>query len=138
MAATPLHMLQCNMKPFMVLAKHEDIAMATKKSDLSGLWLSPMVVAARLPILLYESLNPDPSRRNETNRMVAEKVAAAQEGLLAAQVALGTAMAENAAAMIFGRIPKSTPHDTAEAMVKAGLAPMARRVSANARRLARG
>ncbi len=122
----------------MVMVNHEDTAMATKKSDLSGLWLSPMVVAARLPILLYESLNPDPSRRNETNRMVAEKVAAAQEGMLAAQVALGTAMAENTAAMLFGRVPQSTPHNTAEAMVKAGLGPMARRVRANAKRLARG
>jgi heme A synthase len=111
--------------------------MATKNSDLSGLWLSPMVVAARMPILMYESLNPDPSRRDETNRMVAEKVAAAQEGMLAAQVALGKAIAHNAAAMFFGRIPHSSPGKTAEAMVQAGLAPMARRVRANAKRLAK-
>jgi hypothetical protein len=109
--------------------------MATKNPDLSGLWLSPMVMAARMPILMYESLNPDPSRRNETNRMVTEKVAAAQEGMLAAQVAFGRAVAENTISMLFGRMPRATPHHTAEAMVQAGLAPAARQVKANAKRL---
>ena len=109
--------------------------MATKNPDLSGLWLSPMVMAARMPILMYESLNPDPSRRNETNRMVTEKISAAQEGMLAAQVAFGRAAAENTISMLFGRMPRSSAHDTAEAMVQAGLAPAARVVRANARRL---
>jgi heme A synthase len=109
--------------------------MASTDPDLSGLWLSPFVIASRLPILFYESLNPDPSRRNETNRMVAEKWAAAGEGVLAAQVALGKAMAETMAAVAFGQVPRATPRRTAEAMVKAGLAPAARRVKANAKRL---
>jgi hypothetical protein len=113
----------------------KDDPMATKNPDLSGLWLSPMVMAARMPILMYESLNPDPSRRNETNRMVTEKVAAAQEGMLAAQIAFGRAVTENAISMLFGRMPRSTPQNTAEAMVQAGLAPAARQVKANARRL---
>lgn len=111
--------------------------MPTKPPDLSGLWLSPLVVAARMPILWYEALNPDPSARNETNRMVAEKVAAAQEGLLAAQVLFGKAVAENTAAIFFGRVPRATARGTAEAMVNASLAPAARRVKANARRLAK-
>jgi hypothetical protein len=113
----------------------KDHTMAMKNPDLSGLWLSPMVMAARMPILMYESLNPDPSRRNETNRMVTEKVAAAQEGILAVQVAFGRAVAENTISMLFGRMPRSTAHNTAEAMVQAGLAPAARVVKANARRL---
>jgi hypothetical protein len=111
--------------------------MASKNPDLSGLLLSPMVMAARMPILMYESLNPDPRRRNETNRMVAEKVAAAQEGMLAAQVAFGRAVAENTISVLFGRMPRSTPHNTAEAIVQAGLAPAARVVKANAKRLTR-
>ncbi len=111
--------------------------MATKTTDLSGLWLTPLVVAARMPILWYEALNPDPGARDETNRMVAEKVAAAQEGMLAAQVLFGRAMAENAAAIIFGRLPRTTARGTAEAMMNASLAPAARRVKANARRLAK-
>jgi hypothetical protein len=125
------------MKQAMVGSGSRGHLMATKNPDLSGLWLSPMVIAARMPILMYESLNPDPSRRDETNRMVAEKVAAAQEGMLAAQVALGKAVAQNATAMFFGRVPHSTPGSMAEAMVQAGLAPMARRVRANAKRLAK-
>jgi hypothetical protein len=109
--------------------------MATKTPDLSGLLLSPLVVASRMPILWYESFNPDPSRRTETNRMVMEKLSAAQEGLLGAQVAFGHAMAENMAAMMFGRVPNATPRNTANAMMHASLAPAARQVKANAKRL---
>ncbi len=109
--------------------------MPTKTPDLSGLLLSPFVMASRMPILWYESFNPDPGRRTETNRMVMEKLSAAQEGLLGAQVALGHAMAENVAAMVFGRIPNATPHNTANAMMHASLAPAARQVKANAKRL---
>jgi hypothetical protein len=109
--------------------------MTSKNTDLSGLWLAPFVVAARMPILWYEALNPDPASRDETNRMVVEKLAAAQEGLVAAQAAFGQAAAESAAAMMFGRLPRNTPRSTAQAMVQASLAPAARRVKANAKRL---
>lgn len=109
--------------------------MSAKTPDLSGLWLSPLVMAARLPIIFYETLNPDPSRRNETNRMVSEKLAAAHEGMLGAHVALTMAATESFAAMAFGRIPKATARSTAQAMVNAGLAPSARRVRANVKRL---
>lgn len=112
-----------------------ELRLASADPDLSGLWLSPFVVLSRLPIIYYEALNPDPRRRNETIRMVAEKLAAAQEGMLAAQVALGRAMAENLAAVAFGQMPQSTPRKTAQAMMKASLAPAARRVKANAKRL---
>jgi hypothetical protein len=103
--------------------------------DLSGLWLSPFVIASRMPILFFESLNPDLSGRNETNRMIAEKVLAMQEGVVAAQMALGKAVAENMAAAFFGQTAQSTPRKTANAMFHAGLAPAARRVKANAKRL---
>jgi hypothetical protein len=111
--------------------------MASRPPDLSGLLLSPFVVASRLPILFLESMNPDPSRRKETNRMVAEKWAAVHEGAFAAQMALGKAMVENMAAVAFGQVPQSTPRTTAEAMMQASLAPAARRVRANAKRLSK-
>jgi hypothetical protein len=111
--------------------------MASTDRNLSGLWLSPFVVANRLPILFFEAMNPDPSRRSETNRMVAEKMAATQEGVFAAQMTLGHAMMESLAAMTFGQMPKSTPRNTAHAMMHASLAPAAKRVRANARRLAK-
>jgi hypothetical protein len=109
-----------------------------KHTDLSGLWLTPFVMASRMPILWFEALNPDPSRREETNRMVSEKIVAAQEGMVAAQLALGMAVGENMAAMAFGLKPRNTPRGAASAMVRASLAPAARRVRANARRLAKG
>jgi hypothetical protein len=104
-------------------------------SGLNGLWLSPLVVAARMPVLMAEALNPDPSRRTETNRMVQEKVAATQEGIVAAQLALGQACMETFAALAFGQIPRTTPGNTADAMMQAGLAPAARKVKANIKRL---
>jgi hypothetical protein len=109
--------------------------MATNRSDLSGLFLSPYVMASRMPILWAEALNPNPGSRSETNRMMAEKVAAVQEGALAAQTALGQAVLETWAAFAFGQVPQATPRKTADAMMQASLAPAARLVKANAKRL---
>ncbi len=102
---------------------------------LAGLWLAPLVVSARMPIVLFEALDPDPSRRLETNRMVVEKMAAVQEGMVAAQLAFLSACAETTAALMFGMKPKGTPRALVRSMVNAGLAPAARRVKANHRRL---
>lgn len=104
-------------------------------AKLTGLWLAPLVVGARLPILWFEALDPDPSRRAETNRMVVEKVAAVQEGVVAAQLALASACAEATVAMMFGMRPKGTLGGIAQSMFNAGLAPAARRVKANHKRL---
>lgn len=104
-------------------------------SNLAGLWLTPFVIGARLPILWFEALDPDPSRRSETNRMVVEKVAAVQEGMVAAQLALASACAEATAALMFGMTPKGTPRGVMQSMFNAGLAPAARRVKANHKRL---
>jgi hypothetical protein len=100
--------------------------------------VAPFVMASRMPIIWFEAMNPDPRTRDETNRMISEKVVAVQEGVIAAQVALGSAMAENMAAMAFGLKPKTTARSTASAMMRAGLGPAAKRVRANARRLAKG
>ena len=105
------------------------------RNNLSSLWLSPLVIAARMPVLLVEAMQPNPSKRVETNRMVEEKLSAAQEGIIAAQVAFGQAFMENWAALAFGQTPKSTMRKTANAMMQASLAPAARKVKANVRRL---
>ncbi len=102
---------------------------------LAGLWLAPLVVGARLPILFFEALDPNLSRRAETNRMVLEKVAAVQEGVVAAQIALASACAEATVALMFGMTPKGTPRGLMRSMVHAGLGPAARRVKANHKRL---
>jgi hypothetical protein len=109
--------------------------MSRNDPDLSGLWLSPFVVASRLPTLFTEALNPDPTKRIETNRMVNEKVTAFQDGILGAQLAFGTAFMENATALAFGRLPAANAKDMASSMMSASLAPAARLVKANAKRL---
>ncbi len=88
-------------------------------AKLAGLWLAPLVVSARLPIIWFEALDPDPSRRAETNRMVVEKVVAVQEGLVAAQLALAKACADATVAMMFGMTPKGTPRSLLKSMVDA-------------------
>jgi hypothetical protein len=115
--------------------QHEGMSMSRNNVDLSGLWLSPFVIASRLPTLFTEALNPDPTKRVETNRMVAEKVSALQDGILGAQLAFGRAFIENATALAFGKVPASSANDTASSMMNAGLAPAARMVKANAKRL---
>ena len=129
-------------KPFVAVRDDLDHAalqqgciMSRNNPDLSSLWLSPFVVASRLPTLFTEALNPDPTKRVETNRMVAEKVAAFQDGVLGAQLAFGAAFIENATALAFGKLPAATAKDMASSMVRAGLAPAARMVKANAKRL---
>ena len=107
--------------------------MGRNNPDLSGLWLSPFVIAARLPTLWTEALNPDVRKRSETNRMVAEKVSAFQDGILGAQLAFGSAFMDTAKALAFGKLPPA--NDMASSMVNAGLAPAARMVKANAKRL---
>jgi hypothetical protein len=109
--------------------------LAQKRSDLGSLWLAPMVVAARMPILWFEAMSPNSSRRKETNLMVAEKMAAAQEGMIAAQAALGKAMVDNMTSVMLGKMPTETVRSTANAMMRAGLKPTAKRVRANAKRL---
>lgn len=109
--------------------------MPRRKDDLSGLMFAPAVVWARMPILWYEAMNPDPSRRIETNRMVAEKIAATHEGMVATQMAMATAAFDMGMSMLGGASPQTATERAARKVMRAGLAPAARRVKANARRL---
>jgi hypothetical protein len=124
--------------PCEVVFSGERNRMPRRKNDVSGLALAPMVIWARMPILWYEALNPDPSRRNETNRMVVEKIAAAQEGMVAANLAVAQATFEAGFALMAGSSPARETRKAAERIMQAGLAPAARRVRANARRLSGG
>jgi hypothetical protein len=88
-------------------------------------------------MLWSEAMNPTVNGQNETKRMISEKLAATQEGIVGAQMALGQAMMENFAAMMFGQMPKATPQGTVDAMLQASLAPAARKVRANIKRLSK-
>jgi hypothetical protein len=131
-------MLQCSMPRATPSCRSKERWMPRRKDDLSGLLFAPAVVWARMPILWYESMNPDPSRRNETNRMVVEKIAAAQEGIVAAQMMIASATLEAGLAVLSGASPHRATEKAANKVMRAGLAPAARRVRANARRLAKG
>jgi hypothetical protein len=106
-----------------------------RKDDIAGLIFAPMVIWARMPIIMYEAMNPDPSRRDETNRMVVEKIAATQEGVVAAQMAMAEAAVAGSLAVMRGHSPAVAATRAAERVMRASLAPAARRVRANAKRL---
>lgn len=103
---------------------------------LSDLILAPLVVMQRLPLVMIESVQPH-SAKTESRRMVREKVAATYEGLVAANVELHRLWWHAAVlAMRGGALPG--PFATTASVTRAALKPAARRVKANARRLARG
>jgi hypothetical protein len=119
------------------MARRKASLTTSLKTPLTDLAWAPFVVASRMPILMFEAMNPDPRQRSETTRMVTEKVAAAQEGMMAAQFALVSASINAGVAMLTGRMP-DTPRQTASKVMAASLQPSARRVKANMRRLSRG
>lgn len=94
-----------------------------------------VTIAARTQNLLIPSLDSSGAQAREARRMVEEKVAAACEGVFAAQVAWGTFLVSAA----FGGV--RTAEDAALGLAdiaEAALAPAHRTVRANARRLTGG
>ena len=88
---------------------------------MTGLMLAPFVVGMRLPLLAMEAQKGGAPGR-ETVRAVSEKIAAAAEGMVAAQLSLLTSMAvANGVAV--------------ERSLRAALRPASRRVEANFSRL---
>ncbi len=111
--------------------------MARKTVTMMDFFSAPLVVAARLPILFAESMNPDPRARHESSRMVTEKWAATQQGLIAAQLEVVSAAIDAGTRLMTGRPVTDTAHHLANRMVQASLRPASVRVRANARRLTR-
>ncbi len=105
-----------------------------------NLFLAPFVVAQRMPRLWWESFGGNPFGPRESHVMVSEKLRAAQSGALAAQREAVRAGFESVSAAMRGR-----PVEAARLMLaaparvtEAALAPAARQVGRNARRLSRG
>lgn len=100
------------------------------------LLLAPWVVAMRWPGLMAGLSGPSPRQRRENRRMVDEKIAAAQAGGMAAGRTLATLAFQAAAA---GWAPWTLPRlaRAQRAVLEAALAPAARTVGANAKRLSR-
>jgi hypothetical protein len=100
------------------------------------LYLAPLVVAQRLPLLWLEAAGLKSSDSGEGQRMVAEKFAAVFEGAVAAQVEMHRIMWQSGVAMMQGARPTG-PFSATARVTRAALEPAARRVRGNARRLSR-
>ena len=93
---------------------------------------SAVTIAARTPGLVTAGFDPTGAGAREVGLMVREKVAAAYEGALGAQLAWSSFLLKAA----FGGV--TSPHHVSHALVdvaEAALGPARRKVRANARRL---
>lgn len=91
---------------------------------------SAETIARRLPILWWGMVSPGGGNQAEITKMVIEKQMAFAEGLFAMQMELF-----KMAFQPWWEMTAATQRENAEDMMQAAMAPSARRVSANARRL---
>jgi hypothetical protein len=102
-----------------------------------GLFLSPFVVAQRMPRLWWEALGGNAFGPRESTMMLSEKLEAAQFGVVAAQREAVRASLESGVAAMRGQ-PVEAMRILGHApsrITKAALNPAAKRVSANLKRL---
>lgn len=96
--------------------------------------LAPAVMALRAPLLAAEAGGLDPWRA-ETTRAVAEKMAAAAEGAVAAQLSLVQSACAFWLELASGTTPSLLNGVALERALHEGLRPAGRRVRRNYRRL---
>lgn len=99
-----------------------------------SLMLAPAVMALRAPLLAAEAGKLDPWRM-ETTRAVSEKLAAAAEGMVAAQLSLVRSSSSFWLEIFSGSTPSLLNGVAMERAVHAALKPAGRRVKKNYRRL---
>ncbi len=113
---------------------------ASRRSDrnagaLAGsLMLAPAVMALRAPLLAAEARELNPWRL-ETTRAVSEKLAAAAEGMVAAQLSLVRSTSTFWLELYGGATPSLLTGVAFERAVHAALKPAGKRVKKNYRRL---
>jgi hypothetical protein len=98
--------------------------------------LAPWVVAWRLPIMAAE-IQQETAWSGETMRAASEKVAAAFEGALAAQLSLFGSTLTFWPQVLAGRSPSAVTQIAFKRATEAAIRPASRRVKANFRRLSR-
>jgi hypothetical protein len=106
-----------------------------------NLLLAPAVAALRAPLLAAEAGEFDPFRTPlgaETTRAVSEKMAAAAEGMVAAQLSLALSTSMFWLEVWSGRTPSLVNGVALERAVHAALRPSGKRVRKNYRRLRNG
>lgn len=98
--------------------------------------LAPAVMAMRMPMMMKEAMAPE-SSRTETNRATSEKVAAAAEGLAAAQLSLAHSASRFWLEAMTGRVPSILSGAAAVSAFEAALSPSSSKVRGNYRRLSK-
>lgn len=102
-----------------------------------NLFLAPLVISQRMPLLWLESIGLAPSGPRESERMVTEKVDALHEGLLAAQHEMVMASLEIGTALWMGHSPVAAAIRGTKRAAHAAMEPSERRMRGNLKRLAR-
>jgi hypothetical protein len=100
----------------------------------ASLMLAPAVMALRTPLLMAEAADANPWRV-ETSRAVSEKLAAAAEGMVAAQLSLVKSTSSFWFEVYSGSMPSLLNGVALERATHAALKPAGRRVKKNYRRL---
>ena len=111
---------------------------AAESASIAGdLMLAPMVALMRLPLMATEAQG-GAGLRTETNRAVSEKMAAAAEGMMSAQISVMQSALRFWPEIFSGRTPSLLSGVAIERSVQAALKPASRAVKANFKRLSRG
>ena len=113
------------------------VAAAEAASIAGDLMLAPMVALMRLPLMATEAQG-GAGLRTETNRAVSEKMAAAAEGMMSAQISVMQSAMRFWPEIFSGRTPSLLSGVAIERSVHAALKPASRAVKANFKRLSRG
>jgi CDP-diacylglycerol pyrophosphatase len=105
-------------------------------NDLATLWFqAPMVIAMRTQQMWMAAMTGGTMNAAELNRMVSEKMMAAAESAVAANIAMTQQSIKAMTAMATGTTTSS--HRAADAVVGATVKPYSKRVRSNVRRLTR-
>jgi hypothetical protein len=108
--------------------------MKRTRSELASIgFFAPLVMGARMSRMMLPDALRTASDRAEDTRMVAEKLQAAGEAVVAAQLEASRQMTDAWIGMAFGRAPK--PARAMDAIASAALKPVRRKVRANVKRL---
>lgn len=118
------------------MSSSKRVRRALRVPAVPALMLAPAVIAARLPILATEAAGT--RRRTETTKAMAEKAAAAAEGMVAAQMSLVKSMWSFWPEVASGKVPALVNGKALQDATDAAMKPINRRVRANFRRLSRG
>jgi hypothetical protein len=112
------------------------VSAADAASIAGGLMLAPMVAVMRLPLMATEAQG-SARLRTETSRAISEKMTAAAEGMMSAQISVMQSALRFWPEIFSGRTPSLLSGVAIERSVNAALKPASRAVKANFKRLSR-